>query len=78
MCRDLEDSGVDFMLVNLFNDNNFRDVRTIELREIAQTRSDSCLDSAYWNKFVMAKVSSHYVNLDSPSEHVRERSEAML
>lgn len=40
--------------------------------------SDTVISSQYWQGFIVAKVSSHYVNCDSPFEHVRERSEAIV
>ena len=47
----------DFVLMNLYHSNNFRNEETIQNRTIAQTRSDTCLPSGYWQKFVTAKVS---------------------
>ena len=57
---------------------NFRDEKTIVTRNVAQTRSDMCVSSGYWQSFITGKVSSHQLNCDSKFDHVRQRSEAQI
>lgn len=40
--------------------------------------ADTVISSQYWQGFILAKLASHFVNCDSPFEHVRERSEAII
>lgn len=75
-CREAKDLGFDFLAVTLFHSANFRDQTTIQTRQIAQTRSDSCMNSRYWNGFILAKLSGACFGADSPFWHVRERAEA--
>ena len=58
----------DFVILNLFHSNNFRTEETIQTRQIAHTRSDTCLPSGYWQQFVIAKVccDQSNINCDSP------------
>ena len=68
----------DFMFVDLFHRNNFRDEKTVESRQIAHTRSDACLGTNYWQSVIIAKVTNSLVNCDSPFDHIRQRSETVL
>jgi len=68
----------DFVILDLFHKMNFRDENTIMSRQIAHTRSDTSLPSGYWQSVVLAKVGSSNINCDSPFDHVRQRSEAVL
>ena len=74
----IENDYYDFAIVNIFHDLNLRDESTIKSREIATTLSPTAIDSSYWQGYLYAKVSHHFVNCDSPFEHVRQRSEAIL
>ena len=74
----IENDYYDFAIVNIFHDLNLRDESTIKSREIATTLSPTAIDSSYWQGYLYAKVSNHFVNCDSPFEHVRQRSEAIL
>lgn len=67
-----------FVVLDLFHKNNFRNPATIESRQIAHTRSDTCVSSGYWQQFIIANINTHNINCDSPFEHVRIRSEALL
>jgi len=57
---------------------NFRDDKTIMTRDIALTRPDTCISSSWWCKNVVGKINSHLTNCDSPYEHIRRRSEAIM
>ncbi|KAH0535353.1 protein arginine N-methyltransferase 5 [Cotesia glomerata] len=46
-------------------------------RHEAFTRADMVLNSSDWNALIVGKLSP-YINVDSPVQHVRENSEAML
>ena len=76
--RDIENDYYDYAIVNIFHEMNLRDSKTIETRQIAHTMSDTVISSQYWQGFIVAKISSHFVNCDSPFEHVRARSEAIV
>ncbi|CDW76653.1 protein arginine n-methyltransferase [Stylonychia lemnae] len=68
----------DFVLVDICNALNFRTDATISSRDIALTRADTCVKSHYWSDFVLAKINSYMTDCDSPYEHIRLRSEAIM
>ena len=39
---------------------------------------DTSIKSFYWSDFILGKINSHLTDCDSPYEHVRLRSEAIL
>ena len=55
--RDAESDGFDTAIVNLFHDGNFRDEKTISTRQIAHTRADTCINSQFWQSYIIAKIS---------------------
>ena len=55
--RDAESDGFDTAIVNLFHDGNFRDEKTIPTRQIAHTRADTCINSQFWQSYIIAKIS---------------------
>lgn len=59
---------------------NFRTQKTIDSRDIALTRADTCIRSGYWSDFVLTKINTQggLVDCDSKYEHVRLRSEAII
>jgi len=69
---------LDFMMVDLCHALNFRDEKTIESREIALTRSDTCVKTSNWAEFIVPKINSYMTDCDSKYEHIRKRSEAII
>jgi len=65
-------------MINICNSLNFRDENTIITRDIALTRPDTCISSGWWQKNIVAKINSLLTQCDSPYEHVRRRSEAII
>ena len=73
-----QEPDFDFILIDLCHSLNMRTSSTIDSRQIALTRSDTCIKSFYWGDFLLAKVNSYLTDCDSPYEHVRLRSEAIM
>jgi hypothetical protein len=73
------ESKFDFVMVDIVHHMNFRDQESMQKRQMPSTRSDSAIShSRNWGSYIIGKVTSHLVNCDSPYEHIRERSEAVI
>ena len=77
-------------MIDVCNAQNFRDEKTILTRDIALTRPgksfvsktlpnvDTCIASQWWTNNIVLKINSYLTQCDSPYEHVRSRSEALI
>lgn len=77
-------------MIDVCNAQNFRDEKTILSRDIALTRPgkcsahktllnvDTCIASQWWTTNIVLKINSYLTQCDSPYEHVRSRSEALI
>merc|ERR1712166_843222 len=77
MFNDL-DQQIDFIMVDVGHALNFRDETTIQTRDIALSRPDTCMKSGWWQDHIVCKVNSHLTDCDSAYEHIRQRSEAIF
>jgi hypothetical protein len=75
------------MMIDVCNALNFRDEKTILSRDIALTRPgnalkltylDTCVQSGWWQEHIVCKINSYLAQCDSPYEHIRRRSEAII
>lgn len=71
-------SGIDFVMIDVCNALNLRDEKSILSRDIALTRPDTCIASGWWQDNIVAKINSYLTMCDSPYEHIRRRSEAII
>jgi adenylate kinase family enzyme len=65
-------------MIDVCNALNLRDEKSILSRDIALTRPDTCIASGWWQDNIVAKINSYLTMCDSPYEHIRRRSEAII
>jgi protein arginine N-methyltransferase 5 len=65
-------------MIDCCNALNFRDESTICTRDIPLSRPDTCVSSGWWINNIVLKISSYLTQCDSPYEHIRRRSEAII
>lgn len=65
-------------MIDCCNTLNFRDEKTITTRDIALSRPDTCVSSGWWMNNIVLKLNSYLTQCDSPYEHIRRRSEAII
>ncbi|KAG8037995.1 hypothetical protein G9C98_006320 [Cotesia typhae] len=74
-----QQSGYEYICVPLVHPQLKREFISGQAKDHheAFTRADMVLNSSDWNSLIVGKLSP-YINVDSPVQHVRENSEAML